>query len=512
MRRGSGGSGLVAVLFTDIVGSSQVASSLGDERWGRLLSRHHATVRTALRRSNGREMDTAGDGFFAVFERPGDAVRCAWVLIEELRGLGLEIRAGVHVGEAEAMGPKVGGVVVNVGARVMAAAGPGEILVTGTVRELAAGAGFTFDDRGVHELKGVPGDWRLHAVTAVDGASPRARLDPAVAEERRTVASAPPHRDRRPLVVGIGIGAVLAIVAIAVLAGRSDDPGGRPSSTRPATEPFPTAAENELLELVPEPLRPSCERGPMEPPSARAVMSCESGDQAVTFALMPDQTSLDAAYGLIVADRGIAGGDCADEVEGDGSYSVGGERAGSVLCFREEDGDSRSSAVAWTDDQYRVLAVASRPDFADLTLQRWWATEAGPDPRDPPMDKDLRLAPIIDGSFRLVIRPQDVSFVYADLAGTWTISIDDDRLQAIKESGPETEPFSHRIAFGKDHRLVLMDYKTAGQGAISGRCETTLDLRWELAGDRLRLTYLERGCTFDAPRVLLTFGPMDRIG
>jgi hypothetical protein len=110
----------------------------------------------------------------------------------------------------------------------------------------------------------------------------------------------------------------------------------------------------------------------MEPPSALAVVSCESGDQTVRYAHMPDQTSLDAAYGLIGTDRGISGGDCADEVEGDGLYSVGGERAGSVLCYREDGGDSPISVVAWTDDRYRVFAVASRPDLADLTLLRWW--------------------------------------------------------------------------------------------------------------------------------------------
>jgi Adenylate and Guanylate cyclase catalytic domain len=262
----------VAVLFTDIVGSSEIASSLGDERWGRLLARHHATVRAALRRFNGREMDTAGDGFFAVFDRPGDAVRCAWALIEELRALGLQIRAGVHLGEAELMGGKVGGVAVNVGARVMAAAGPGEILVTGTVRELSAGAGFAFEDRGVQQLKGIPGEWRLAAVTELDGAPSSARLDPAVAEERRSVASAPVHRDRRPLVLGIAIGAVLTIVGIAVLALRGDTPG---TPTPPAT-PFPDRAESELLALVPMGIRSSCERGPREPASARAALSART--------------------------------------------------------------------------------------------------------------------------------------------------------------------------------------------------------------------------------------------
>jgi Adenylate and Guanylate cyclase catalytic domain len=498
---------LVAVLFTDIVGSSEIASGLGDERWGRLLARHHATVRAALRRFNGREMDTAGDGFFAVFDRPGDAMRCAWALVEELRGLGLEIRAGVHVGEAEVAGAKVGGVAVNVGARVMSAAGPGEVLVTGTVRELSAGAGFAFDDRGVQQLKGIPGEWRLHSVTGLDGVSPRGRLDPAVAEERRTVASARADRDRRPLVLGMVIGAVLAIVAIAVLALRGDTPG-MPTPSAPA---FPDEAESELLGLVPMGIRSFCERGPREPASARAALSCEDEEQSITYALMPDQGTLEAAHGRLLAERDIAGGDCGTDLEAENDYSIAGERAGRVLCYREEEGNSASSVMAWTDDRYLVLSVASRPDLADLTLLRWWATEAGPDPRERPMDKDLTLAPIIDGSFRLVIRPDEVGQVYADLAGTWVIAIDNDRLQANKESGPETPPMGGRIAFGKDRRLVVLDYNSR-RGSVGGGCQTTLDLRWDLVAGRLRLTYLDRGCTFDAPRALLTFGPMERIG
>jgi hypothetical protein len=110
-----------------------------------------------------------------------------------------------------------------------------------------------------------------------------------------------------------------------------------------------------------------------------------------------------------------------------------------------------------------------------------------------------------------VIRPDEVGRVYADLAGTWVIAIDDDRLQANKESGPETAPMGGKIAFGKDRRLVVLDYNSR-RGSVGGGCQTTLDLRWDLAGDRRRLTYLDRGCTFDAPRALLTFGPMNRIG
>ncbi len=155
---------LTTVLFTDIVGSTQRAAALGDRGWKDLLARHHAIVRRELRRFHGRELDTAGDGFFATFERPIQAIECATTISDALRPLDLQIRAGIHMGEAEVMGGKVGGLTVHVASRALAQAGPGEILVTNTVREVTAGADVTFIDRGVHQLKGVPGRWRVYAV------------------------------------------------------------------------------------------------------------------------------------------------------------------------------------------------------------------------------------------------------------------------------------------------------------------------------------------------------------
>jgi YVTN family beta-propeller protein len=155
---------LTTVLFTDIVGSTERASRLGDRGWKDLVARHHAIVRRELRRFRGRELDTAGDGFFATFERPAQAIECATTIIDALRSLELDIRAAVHMGEAEVMGGKVGGITVHVASRALAQARPGEILTTSTVREVTAGADVTFEDRGVHEFKGVPGEWRLYAV------------------------------------------------------------------------------------------------------------------------------------------------------------------------------------------------------------------------------------------------------------------------------------------------------------------------------------------------------------
>jgi pimeloyl-ACP methyl ester carboxylesterase len=156
---------LATVLFTDIVGSTERATEVGDRRWRELLDQHHSLVRRQLERFDGREVDTAGDGFLATFDGPARAIRCADSLRVGVRALGLEIRAGLHTGECEVVGDGVRGIAVHTGARVAALAGTGEVLVSSTVKDLVAGSGIEFEDRGTHELKGVPGEWRLYAVS-----------------------------------------------------------------------------------------------------------------------------------------------------------------------------------------------------------------------------------------------------------------------------------------------------------------------------------------------------------
>ncbi len=155
---------LATVLFTDLVGSTERAAELGDRRWRDLVEQHHAAVRRELGRFDGREVDTAGDGFFATFDGPARAIRCAQAIIEAVRPLGLDVRAGLHTGEVEVADGKVAGIAVNIGARVAARADTGEVLVSSTVKDLVAGSGIEFDDRGAAALKGVPGEWRLFAV------------------------------------------------------------------------------------------------------------------------------------------------------------------------------------------------------------------------------------------------------------------------------------------------------------------------------------------------------------
>jgi YVTN family beta-propeller protein len=222
---------LTTVLFTDIVGSTQLAAELGDRGWRDLVQEHHKLVRAALRRHGGREVDTAGDGFFAVFDAPAAAAECALDVVEAVPSLGLQVRAGLHVGEVEQIAGKVGGISVPIGSRIMSAAEPGEVLVSTTVRELAAGAGFRFEDRGTRQLKGVPGEWHLFAVTrpattshshlGADASSSSAVSGPDRAGRRASAvrrAQARPWWQRHPrATAGIAVALVLVVAGTSLL-------------------------------------------------------------------------------------------------------------------------------------------------------------------------------------------------------------------------------------------------------------------------------------------------------
>jgi class 3 adenylate cyclase len=218
-------SALVTVMFTDIVNSTDIASEMGDRRWRELIARHHRIVRTELRRFGGREIDTAGDGFFAAFDRPADAVRCACSIVERIRELGVEIRAGVHVGEAEVMGKGLGGMAVHTGARIAALSAPGEVFVSGTLRELVPGATFAFDDRGVRELKGIREAPRVFAVTEVDETALSAPLSDAEAlSRRRAIVPPPTYRRRAVWIAGVAVALVALGIIVTVVATTANEP------------------------------------------------------------------------------------------------------------------------------------------------------------------------------------------------------------------------------------------------------------------------------------------------
>ena len=216
---------LTTVLFTDIVGSTEHAAELGDRAFQELIQLHHGIVRASLKRHGGRELDTAGDGFFAVFDAPAAAIDCALQISATVKEqLGIEIRAGLHVGEVQQSGSKVSGIAVVIASRIMSAGGASEVLVSGTARDLATGAGLAFEDRGVHELKGVPGEWRLYAVArrlAAEGA-PEAATSAEAANRRIAAvrrAQARPFWQRYPratAATAVGVVAVLGISSVLV--------------------------------------------------------------------------------------------------------------------------------------------------------------------------------------------------------------------------------------------------------------------------------------------------------
>jgi class 3 adenylate cyclase len=203
---------LATVMFTDMVGSTEIAAKLGDARWRELLRRHHVIVRRDLKRFGGREIDTAGDGVFAIFDVPAQAVRCACAIAEETQELGVDIRAGLHVGEVEVAGKEVRGIAVHTGSRVCAIAGPTDVLVTSTLTELVGGAGIEFEGRGVHSFKGVPGQWHVLNVTNVAEATRPEPLDPATAEERLALVEPPPFVRRKGAWIS-GAAVILLVIA-----------------------------------------------------------------------------------------------------------------------------------------------------------------------------------------------------------------------------------------------------------------------------------------------------------
>ncbi|HET9672301.1 MAG TPA: adenylate/guanylate cyclase domain-containing protein [Actinomycetota bacterium] len=238
------------VVFLDIVGSTRVAADLGDARFRELLLRFARIVRGAARANGGHEEDHAGDGFFLTFRDPAPAIAFARRATEDVRPLGIELRVGIHTGETERVGKKRQGIAVVIGARVMALAGPGEILVTSTTKELATGGRFGFEPVAAHELKGVPGTWQVWAVATADGRALSRPLPPREAAERlRSIEpTGQRRRDRRWLVA---IGGMIALAAIAIATGAASGPDAPPEPSPSAPVDVPPGT---VLQLDPETL------------------------------------------------------------------------------------------------------------------------------------------------------------------------------------------------------------------------------------------------------------------
>lgn len=505
MSRNRGLSVLVTVLFTDIVGSTEIAAELGDRRWRDLVRRHHAIVRRELKRFRGRELDTAGDGFFARFDRPADAIRCACAISDEVRELGIEIRAGIHVGEAEILEHKVGGIAVNVGARVMGVAKGGEVLVSSTLRDAAAGSGFAFADHGSHRLKGIEGEWRLYEVTMVDG---QRRSMPLGAEEARTrrefTQVLPAHR-RRDRILALAAGAlVVALVTTGILMNALR---GVPGAGAGAF----TDEERSLLALVPVHLRGSCHRAVTTLLDAAASITCADGHYAVTYSRFQKRHDMQERFDAFTAAVPSPGGDCANDPAAFHEYTQTGVRRGDVACYVEDRRSGLSTAmsvIVWTDDELRVLARAVRDDRADLTLYEWWRTQAGPVASAAFLEKD-GAAEVLTGEFETTITAAgsgagpgtaDPSWVQ-----TWTMSLSP---KGEFVGMPIYAEDGGILYYGKPRTVIF--YREGGLQGFGGRCPSYQAVRWKEHGDQVVFSHPEGHCrewNLDA----VTFKPWVRI-
>jgi hypothetical protein len=465
-------------------------------------------VRSELKRAGGRELDTAGDGFFASFERPAEAIRCASRISDEVRELGLEIRAGLHLGEAEVLEGKVGGIAVNVGARVMGVAKGGEVLVSSTLRDAVAGSGssFAFADHGIHRLKGIEGEWRLHEVTAVDGAR---RSLPLTAEEARTrrefTEAVPVHQRRDRVLAGVAGGLVVALIAAAILTNAlgADQPG-------PGAEPGLTAAERSLVAIVPTALRDTCERGAASLPDAVVSIDCGLGRYVVTYSRFDALDDMQGRFDAFAAAVPSVGGDCSTDAMAVNPYTVNGIERGLMACYVDERASGLSAAtsvIVWTDEELLVLGRALRDDAADLTLYKWWRTDAGPSISSalPPKDGEAEL---VDGTFELKIKrgERGVSGV-ADpsWARTWTLKLSVqsgfDGMPTYQEGG--------ELLFGKPN-ILIFDYGEPFQG-FGTRCPSYQSVSWRERAERLTFGDPVGHCR-ERNLDVLTFAPWTRVG
>ena len=470
MSRKRGLSVLVTVLFTDIVGSTEIAAELGDKRWRDLVRRHHAIVRRELKRFRGRELDTAGDGFFARFDRPADAIRCACAISDGVRELGIEIRAGIHVGEAEVLERKVGGIAVNVAARVMGVAKGGEVLVSSTLRDAVAGSGFAFADHGTHRLKGIEGEWRLYEVTMVEGVRRSLPLDPDEARTRRGFTEAEPAGRRWGLFAGVAVLAA-ALIGGGIALSRGDSGAD--------TKTIDTPPYRALLSKVPAAFRATCRVAGAAPSKALASVDCRPTEMyQVTYSGFASVEEMQVPFEGFASPADLTNLDCSTEPSARGEYTIFGRRAGEVACFvREGTGLSTTdSVIAWTDEELLVLGQAVRGDAADLTLYEWWRNEAGPWDSSEHLEKDGE-ARLLEGSFRANTGPRELTFMNGHYSMTehGTVYV----LADVFYAKPSTIVLFHRIAT-----------PTFG-GAL---CPNYESFDWRLRGDALDLTLTSDGC------------------
>jgi class 3 adenylate cyclase len=538
VRRPKATTELVTVLFTDVVSSTEIAGEVGDRRWRELVAAHHALVRRALKRHHGRELDTAGDGFFAAFNRPADAIRCASEASEDVRQFGLEIRAGIHLGEAEVMGPKVGGLAVNTGARIMAVGKAGEVLVSATVRDAVAGKDIAFADHGIHELKGIDGEFHLFDVTSVDGVARNLPLEPAEARQRREHPPADAVR-RRPFWLVPAGAAVIVAAAIGFLAfdDAPDDPGGRATSSTGGRAL--TAADEQVIDVVPESFGESCVATDPLPRGAVGSVTCTQGEYTARYATFASRDDLVRAFGANTAGLELTGTSCRDDAAATGFYAVDGAQRGAVACFIDHPTPLEYvTTILWTDEDLLVLAQASTEvvtDFEgnvpDLSFYEWWRTSTGPGPNRNHREKGDP-ADLLSGTFRSTITEEQAGPTNQGGAddrwvGTWTITFDGEEFvesfddtfterEADQDvTGDQSYDITSDLLWGKGDRVVLRRFYEDGippLGGVTAFCERiTESLRVRLEGDKLVFSDPSPGEACDDFRGIATFQPWERI-
>jgi len=404
---------LTTVLFTDIVGSTQLAQELGDSRWRNLLTKHHAIVRRSLKQHGGREIDTAGDGFLATFDQPTDAIACATEMIDRLHAVGIDIRAGIHMGEVEVMGDKVGGVAVHIGARVMSKAGPGQLLVSSVVRELMPGSDLVFEDEGFHELKGVSTQMQLFEVRHTPG-EPEAQ-EPALE----------PERPRRRLLV---VAAVVVAAAVGVTVALLVSGGG-------ATEDAFVPAANTIVRL--DPATGEVVGGASV---GRTPIDVDYGDGRLWVANFDDKTvqSVDAESGAPSPAQGGVLSNPTGIAVGGGSVWVTNGISRQVVRI---DPDRPNDVVA-TEVGSGVLGVAYGADHV------WIAqSDQGDLVRLDPITDEIDRIPLGEGASPLDVVVGGGAVWVTDALGGRVVQVDPESLEVVR-SVPLLHGQPSRLAFG----------------------------------------------------------------
>lgn len=422
------------------------------------------------------------------------------------------------------MNEKVGGVVVNTGARIMSLGKAGEVLVSATVRDAVAGKGIVFVDHGVHQLKGLDGEFRVYDVSTVDGVARGLPLEPEDARRRR--ARLPSDVERRRPWWLVGAGVVVLVAAAIGIAGSLRENDELLTSTGSGTEDGRALSEGdrEVIALVPQSFAASCIGTDPLPSGAVGSVTCADGDYEVRYDTYMDAGALESAFGTLTAGLEIPGGSCRDQRAAAGTYEIDGEPRGEVVCFVEPVSPlAWGSTILWTDDAARILGRATREDVvdfqgnaADLSLYEWWRTSAGPvsssndsfRPKDDPAEQ-------ISGTFTSVITRRDVGPSNEGGAdrrwvGTWTITLDGDTFVERLEG---TYEITSGLLWGKPDRMILeRHYLFPPLGGVTRTCGRLESVRWRLDGDRLVVSDPSPEEACDDFRGVAVFQPWQRVG